>query len=137
MDQTLRFKQHIAAKVKTAKSMVGAIRRSFRYLDIPTFRLLYKGLSRCHLEYAVPTWSPFQEKLIEQIESIQRRAITNQLPGLISQQECQRDQTKLLLPTDNRTMELPTRPCGRSTVKKQLQRTTGQTLEKPRNRIQP
>ena len=74
MDQTLRFKQHIAAKVKTANSMVGAIRRSFRYLDIPTFRLLYKGLSRCHLEYAVPTWSPSQEKLIEQIESVQRRA---------------------------------------------------------------
>ena len=78
-----------------------------------------------------------QPKLADHQKKHDKNTITNQLPGLISQQECQRDQTKLLLPTDNRTMELPTRPCGRSTVKKQLQRTTGQTLEKPRNRIQP
>ena len=74
IDQTLKFKQHITSKVKTANSMVGAIRRSFKYLDIPNFRLLYKGMVRCHLEYAVTSWTPSQEKLIDQLEGVQRRA---------------------------------------------------------------
>ena len=46
--------------------MVGAIRQSFKYLDILNFR--------CHLEYAVPSWIPSQEKLIERLECVQRRA---------------------------------------------------------------
>jgi hypothetical protein len=81
IDNELKFSTHINSKIKKANSMVGAVRRSFRYLDIPTFRLLYKGLIRCHLEYAVPVWSPQYEGMIEKVEGVQRRA-TMMLPGM-------------------------------------------------------
>ena len=81
VDNSLNFKQHIAAKVKTANGMVGAVRRSFRYLDVPTFRLLFKGLVRHHLEYAVNVWTPYHETQIDKIEGVQKRA-TSMLPEM-------------------------------------------------------
>lgn len=81
VDNELKFSAHMNSKIKMANSMVGAVRRSFRYLDVPTFRLLYKGMVRCHLEYAVPAWSPQYEGMIEKVEGVQRRA-TLMLPGM-------------------------------------------------------
>ena len=81
VDSMINFKQHIATKVKTASGMVGAVRRSFRYLDVPTFRLLFKGLVRHHLEYAVNVWTPFHENQINKLEGVQKRA-TSMLPGM-------------------------------------------------------
>ena len=83
MDPALSFEKHIAGKVKKAKRMVGAIRRSFRYLDHDTFRLLYKSLVRCHLETSAAVWSPSSRKLIDEIESVQHQA-TKMLPGMHS-----------------------------------------------------
>ncbi len=42
-----------------------------------------------------------QPKLADHQKKHDKNTITNQLPGLIPQHECQPDQTKLLLPTDN------------------------------------
>ncbi len=53
---------------------MGMIRRSFVYLDIPTFRILFKAIIRPHLEYAQSVWSPYKKIDIRTIENVQRRA---------------------------------------------------------------
>ena len=53
---------HIAEKVNKANSVVGAIRRSFEYLDEDTFKKLYTALVRPHLEYANAVWNPYKKE---------------------------------------------------------------------------
>ena len=60
---------------------MGLIRRSFSYLDIQSFRWIFKAMVRPHLEYAQSVWSPFRKKDIVSIENVQRRA-TKMLPGM-------------------------------------------------------
>ena len=79
-DCNLTFDQHIRDKVKKANSIIGLIRRTYTYLDAPTFLLLYKSLVRPHLEYCTPVWKPHHKKYIKLIETVQRRA-TKQIPG--------------------------------------------------------
>ena len=54
--------------------MLGLIKRNFIYMDRNTFILLYKSLVRPHLEYANSVWSPHMKGVIEDIETIQKRA---------------------------------------------------------------
>ena len=81
IDNKLSFDKHITEKVNKANSIVGIIRRTFEYLDIKTFRLLFTSLVRPHLEYANPVWNPYLQKHIDMIENVQRRA-TKMVPGL-------------------------------------------------------
>ena len=74
VDHRLKFADHISAKVKTANSMMGLIRRSFSFLDGPLFVKLFTAFVRPHLEYAQAVWSPFLKKDIKMIENVQRRA---------------------------------------------------------------
>ena len=80
-DQSLEFDLHIKEKVNKANSMFAVVRRSYKYLDVVTFKLLYKSLVRSQLEYASSVWSPYKIKHIEAIENVQRRA-TKQIQGL-------------------------------------------------------
>ena len=61
--------------------MVGAIRRSFQFLDSYTFVKLYKSMVRCHLENSVPVWFPYLTKDIDEVEAVQKRA-TKMLPAM-------------------------------------------------------
>ena len=81
IDNSLNFDKHINAKINKANQMMGIIRRSYRFLDNQTFKLLYKALVRCHFDYASTIWNPFKKKHIDAIESVQRRA-TKQLPNM-------------------------------------------------------
>ena len=81
IDNKLSFDKHITEKVNKANSIIGVIRRTFEYLDLKTFRMLYVSLVRPHLEYANPGWSSHLKKHIDMIENIQRRA-TKLIPGL-------------------------------------------------------
>ena len=81
IDNQLTFNEHIAEKIKKANCMLGLIKRNFRYLDEYTFILLYKSLVRSQLEYASSVWSPYKKGLIDEIESMQRRA-TKLIPKL-------------------------------------------------------
>ena len=54
--------------------MLGLIKRNFKYLDEKTFISLYKSLVRSQLEYATSVWFPYKKGLINEIESIQKRA---------------------------------------------------------------
>ena len=60
---------------------MGVIRRTFKFLDIKTFRLLYTSLVRPPIEYANQVWNPYLKKHIDILENVQRRA-TKSIPGL-------------------------------------------------------
>jgi hypothetical protein len=97
IDKDLSFEQHINAKVKTANKVMGIIRRTYKYLNIETFKKLYVGLVRPHLEYAQAIWSPYKKSQLDKLEQVQRRA-TKQVPGL-SHLSYKERLTKLKLPT--------------------------------------
>ena len=74
IDDELNFDEQRKLRIGKANRMVGAIRRSFQFLDPYTFVKLFKSMVRCHVESAVPVWFPYQEKDIEAIEAVQKRA---------------------------------------------------------------
>ncbi len=81
VDCGLKFEYHIETIVKKANQMTGLLWQTFKYMDQPMFKTLYKSMIRSHLEYAAPVWSPHLWKLAEEIEMVQRRA-TKRVPGL-------------------------------------------------------
>ena len=97
VDEKLTFKKHIADQIKKANSMVGSIRRSFKFLDAKMFKLLYKGLARPHVETSVAVWNPYTAELRDDIEGVQRRA-TRMVPGL----------KELTYAERNKALDLPT-----------------------------
>ena len=60
---------------------MGLIKRNFKNLYEKTCILLYKSLVRSQLEYTSSVWFPYRKSLINEIESIQRRA-TKLIPNL-------------------------------------------------------
>jgi hypothetical protein len=96
IDDKLNFKTHIMKQIKKANSMVGGIRRAFRFLDEEMFRMLYKSLVRPHVETSVSVWNPHTSELINAIESVQNRA-TKMIPGY-------RDMTPV---ERNRSLDIP------------------------------
>jgi len=73
-DSKLKFNLHIIDKVNKAYSMLGIIRRNFKYLNQDAFIMLYKSMVRSHLEYANSVWSPFKVGDILTLEKVQKRA---------------------------------------------------------------
>ena len=81
VDCELKFRHHMITKVNKANSIMGTIRRSFKYLDHTTFKLLFCAQVRTIIEYASPFWCPYLKKDIDLIENVQRRA-TKYLQGM-------------------------------------------------------
>jgi len=69
------------SKVKACNRIIGFIKRNFKNIDFHGFLLLYKSMTRSHLEYAQTVFSPFRSKVNEVVEKVQNRA-TKILPGL-------------------------------------------------------
>ena len=76
----LKPSQQCAAAAAKASSILGLVKRHFRNLDIPSFKLIYKLYIRPHLEYSIQAWSPQLKKDVACLERIQRRA-TKIIPG--------------------------------------------------------
>ena len=74
VDAELNFDEQRKLSIGKANRMIGAVRRSFQFLDPYTFVKLYKSMVRCHVENSVPVWFPYLEKDIEEVEAVQRRA---------------------------------------------------------------
>ena len=66
--------QHCTDISKKAQKLLYMIHWSFKYLDNETRLHLYKSRVRSILESACPVWSPYLQKDIDCLESIQRRA---------------------------------------------------------------
>jgi ribonuclease P/MRP protein subunit RPP40 len=73
VDKKLTFANHVEKKVNVANRILGLIRVSYSYLDVPTLRELFKSLVRPHLEYANSVWSPMYLKESHLIESVLQR----------------------------------------------------------------
>lgn len=97
IDSKLTFSDHLAEKINKANSILGLIRRTFVYLDLPILKSLYTALVRPYMEYANQVWCPYLVKDVEALENVQRRAtrMVPQLKGL-SYEECLE---KMNLPT--------------------------------------
>ena len=54
----LNFDEHISSKIYKASSFAGLIRRSFQYLDVPMFKMLFTALVRPNTlnQYGTHTW---------------------------------------------------------------------------------
>ncbi len=96
-DNKLKFNSHINIITKKANSVMGIVRKCFRYLDEDIFKRVYKGIVRPHLEYGVPIWNPHYKKDIRQLEGVQRRA-TKQI-NTLKNMSYQERLNKLGLPT--------------------------------------
>ena len=70
VDGGLDFSAHIQNQVNKANRIAGLIRRSFVYLDNPTFILLFKALVKPHLEYANSVWCPYKKADITSLENV-------------------------------------------------------------------
>ena len=81
VDQHLRFREHMYTKVNKANSIMGTIRRTFKYLNYYTFKVIYCAQVRTQVEYGSPVWSPYLKKDITLVENVQRRA-TKYLYGM-------------------------------------------------------
>ena len=97
IDDNLKFELHITSAVNKANRVMAIARKTFDYMDIETFRYIFKGLVRPHLEYGASLWNPHTIKMIELIENVQRRA-TKMVPGLTNLEYGERLQ-KLNMPT--------------------------------------
>ena len=75
----LKPSSQCAKAAKKANSVLGQMARAFHYRDKDTWPRLYKTYIRCHLEYCVQAWSPYNAADKELLEKVQRRAV-----GMIS-----------------------------------------------------
>ena len=73
-DNLKPFTQCIKAAAK-ARSVLGMLRSvHFKRLDCQDFLLIYKTYIRPHLEYCIQSWSPYLQKDIQCLESVERSA---------------------------------------------------------------
>ena len=86
-DLVVLFTQDCKPSKQCAKAAVRAmnclrvVKRTFRYFDNNSFKVVYKSYVRPHLEYCVQAWCPYLRKDINAMERIQRRA-TKMVPQL-------------------------------------------------------
>ena len=81
VDEHISFDTHINYIANEANRVLAITRKSFEFMDIQTFKYLYKGLVRPQLEYATSVWHPHLIRQMETIEDVQIRA-TKMVPGL-------------------------------------------------------
>ena len=54
-------------------SVLGMIRRTFPFVEVDGFKLLYNVYIRSHLEFCVQAWLPYFKKDIDCMEKVQHR----------------------------------------------------------------
>ena len=66
-----------------AKAMqsLATIKRTFKYITIESFNILYKTYVRPHIGYCIQAWSPYYAKDIDLLEKVQHQA-TKLIPQL-------------------------------------------------------
>ena len=81
IDEDLDWASHIQDKVTKASQFSGWILRTFKSRDKELLMTLFNSLVRSRLEYCSPLWSPYLQKDIIKMESVQR-SFTARIAGL-------------------------------------------------------
>jgi len=74
ISKDLKWSHQCRKSASKAMAVLGMVKRSFRQIDIDSFKILYNTYIRPHLEYCVQVWNPYYKKDIECLEKVQRRA---------------------------------------------------------------
>jgi hypothetical protein len=74
IDDELSFDIHINNIINKSNRILAICKRTFDFLNVQTFSLIFKGLIRPHLEYASSVWSPHLSRQITALEKVQKRA---------------------------------------------------------------
>src|SRR6218665_3233108 len=74
IDKDLKWSHQCRKAASKAMSVLGMIKRSFKHIDVESFKILYNTYIRPHLEYCVQVWNPYHKNDIECLEKVQRRA---------------------------------------------------------------
>ena len=69
----MKSSAHIAIAVNKANKILGLIRRSLTYMDIPLLKHLYTSLIRPHLVFGNVICSPYFKGDIDLLEKVQHR----------------------------------------------------------------
>ena len=77
----LKPSSQCAAAVNKTMSALRWSKGGFHYLDIESFKILYKTYIRTNLEFVIQAWSPYLDKYIKVMEKNQRQA-TKMVPAL-------------------------------------------------------
>ena len=77
----LKWAAQVDKATKSANSVISQIRNSFSYFDKSLVKLLYVGLIRPKMEFAIQVWNPYFEKDKERLDRVQHRA-TRLVPEL-------------------------------------------------------
>src|SRR6218665_4018006 len=73
IDKDLKWSHPCRKAASKAMSVLGMIKRSFKHIDVESFKILYNTYIRPHLEYCVQVWNPYHKNDIECLEKVQRR----------------------------------------------------------------
>jgi len=65
---------HVKRQMLKLMKVLGVIRRHFKRHDPQDFLIIYKSYIRPHLEYCIQAWSPYLQKDIYCLESVQHAA---------------------------------------------------------------
>jgi len=71
----LKPSQQCTKATSKARSILGWIKRQFGSLSKDEFLIMYKTYVRPHMEFCIQAWSPYLQKDINCLESVQRRAM--------------------------------------------------------------
>jgi hypothetical protein len=81
VNDRLKWSDQIANAKSRAYSVLGQLKRTFKYWTVFSFRTLFIAFVRPLLEYCAPAWNPYTKKDIAALESVQRHA-TKLVPHL-------------------------------------------------------
>lgn len=75
ISRDLKPTQQCAKAARRGSAILTQISKAFLYRDRKISLQLYKQFVRCHLEFAIPAWSPWATGEIEILERVQKRAV--------------------------------------------------------------
>ena len=81
IDENLNFEKQVAECAKKANGILASIKRTLKFINGDTIKLLYKSLVRPILELTDSIWTPYKLKHIRSLEGVQRRA-TKLVPAI-------------------------------------------------------
>lgn len=112
LDEKLTFSKHVDYIIAKSYSMLGFIMRTCsRFKNIKSLKSVYFAHVRSYLEYASVVWHPYQDTLVNRIESIQKKFLMYALRRTVK-----RDQNFKLPPYADRCELINIEPLARRRI---------------------